>query len=312
VVHSKYHGDDHCLCPAGKRCVGSLCSTGQSMNGNIYHHSVHGFSVACHDCDCINAPEVADFSEIRKRGELWIIGTHHKTGSFLAMRLWGGLHTLVDPSLKVKVSQFRPMSQKQWSGLDPKVDVLVTFHSQNISSQLLQVTGRPYKLIHIVRDPVESIVSAFLYEKQRIGEAVHDNFHKLVKAKIKISEEVALLAMVDAMMPSLVDMENQFLLAAQDHRALNIKLEDFSVDFNDTVLRMFRFLEVPAPLLPYFVEAAQREDLSQKNRNFINGSSHVTTGKYDTRPMQEKVFNLPKYTEVFKRMKQTMGYACCP
>lgn len=34
-------------------------------------------------------------------------------------------------------------------------------------------------------------------------------------------------------------MEEQFQLSEEDHNALNVKLEDFVVDFGDTIRRVF-------------------------------------------------------------------------
>ena len=36
--------------------------------------------------------------------------------------------------------------------------------------------GRPYKLVHIVRDPVDAVMSADLYETQRVD--AHDRYHR--------------------------------------------------------------------------------------------------------------------------------------
>lgn len=35
------------------------------------------------------------------------------------------------------------------------------------------------------------------------------------------------------------DMEEQYLLSEKDHHALNVKLEDFVIDFGDTIRRVF-------------------------------------------------------------------------
>jgi hypothetical protein len=45
---------------------------------------------------------------------LRILGTHHKTGSFLTQRIWGGLHTLVHPSLNLHSSQASANSAPWW------------------------------------------------------------------------------------------------------------------------------------------------------------------------------------------------------
>ena len=43
---------------------------------------------------------------------------------------------------------------------------------------------RPYKFVHVVRDPVKQIVSALLYEIQRIGGPDHDKYHKIVRSVV--------------------------------------------------------------------------------------------------------------------------------
>ncbi len=59
--------------------------------------------------------------------------------------------------------------------------------------------------------------------------------------------------------PNVQDMEQQYIAAEQDHNAINIKLEEFTTNFTDTVKRIFVFLGVPPKLLPDFLQKAKSE-----------------------------------------------------
>ncbi|EGD74486.1 hypothetical protein PTSG_05850 [Salpingoeca rosetta] len=236
LVYSHYHGNAHCVCPLGEVCVGSACSVGQAQNGHSFQHNRHGFQSTCEDCHCLHQEQAPDFSTLRDRHILWILGTHHKTGSFLTQNMWGTLRRLVSPPLKIFSSQFRPITEEQWRQLGDDVDVVVTFHAQHINQTLLRWIERPYRFVHIVRDPVAAIVSAYLYETQR--PTAHDNFHKVAVHAPNMS--AGLRDMADAMQPELLAMEEQFAATERDHFGLNVKLEDFTTNFNDTIHRIFR------------------------------------------------------------------------
>ena len=51
------------------------------------------------------------------------------------------------------------------------------FFLRRVRNQV-DMIDRPYRFVHVVRDPIEQLVSAFLYEKQRVedGSQVHDKY----------------------------------------------------------------------------------------------------------------------------------------
>jgi hypothetical protein len=75
-------------------------------------------------------------------------------------------------------------------------------------------------------------------------------------------------------------MEDQFLQSESDHNALNVKLEDFEANFEDTLRRIYHFLGVPAQHLELFVAEASKHDLSRKPTTELK-EEHITRGKYD-------------------------------
>eukprot|EP00049_Salpingoeca_infusionum_P009861 m.167692 g.167692 ORF g.167692 m.167692 type:complete len:351 (+) comp14466_c1_seq11:184-1236(+) len=304
MVHSRYHGAVHCKCPRGESCVGRKCSVGQYVDGALYHNAIHGFEESCADCKCVQSVSVDTISDFRQSHTLWILGTHHKTGSFLTQRIWGGLHSLVNPPLNVHSSQFRPLDAHRWSNLPQDVDVVVTFQAENINSTITQLTGRPYKFVHMIRDPVRTVVSAYLYETQRAD--ANDRYHRII---VPLSLEEGVLAMAEYMQDDLLKMEDQFKQAAADHNALNVKLEDFTANFDDTIERIYRFLGVPAAEMDKFVASARLQDLSRKKADELSASDHVTRGKYDKEPLISLVETDKRFAKVYKRMKELMGYS---
>eukprot|EP01147_Barroeca_monosierra_P005190 gene5190-8796_t len=203
-----------------------------------------------------------------------VLGHNVVLDSFLTQKIWKSLGHLASPSLKLYSSQFRPITKTQWENLPPDVDVVITFHAKNITRDLEKITNRPYRFVHMIRDPVDAVVSAFLYELQRTN--VHDHFHKIVSAG---NSTTTLLAMAKEMQQELLDMEQQYLYSDADHNALNVKLEDFSSNFTDTVRRIFHFLDVPKNKIEAFVANAQKQD-THRVPNIIL-SDHVTSGKYN-------------------------------
>lgn len=310
VVHSRYHGADHCLCPPNTRCVGKGCSTGQVANGGVYHRSLQGFPVRCgSSCHCVVLPlnyTGANFAGLRARRELWITGTHHKTGSFLASGLWRDLKS----GLHVSVNEFHPIGDKKWDKIGrSQTDVLVDYHVTGIGPGLEARLGRPYRFVHLVRDPVAQVVSALLYEAQRIlaNESVHDIYFKAVRRNIGNMTE-ALFILADMMMPELNAMVQQYKVTEIDHNGLNVKLEDFTADFDDTVRRMFEFYGVPPERMEVFVRAARKDDLHTKNMSWLAHSSHVTSGKFDKAPLRVMLYGDSRFHSTFKEMKSAMGY----
>ena len=75
-------------------------------------------------------------------------------------------------------------------------------------------------------------------------------------------------------------MEEQYLQSERDHNALNVKLEDFSANFDDTLRRIYHFLGVPSQHVEMFVARAGKHDLSRKPAKELK-EEHITRGKYD-------------------------------
>jgi hypothetical protein len=316
VVISTFHGGKHCACPTGSRCTGSLCSVGHKVNGAAYDHGVHGFDVSCNDCSCAEVAEAASFDEVREKRFLWIVGAHHKTGSFLMERIWGRLKREASPPLKIIVKSFNPVTSDQWAKMaKAETDVVVTFHASGIGPSLVAtMDARPYRFVHIVRDPADQVVSAVLYERQRLAaqgaDRSHDAYLKVVRNAPDGTDESALFAMADFMTADLEEGASQYEMAHADHNALNIRFEDFSVDFDETVRRIFSFLGVPAHQEDDFVRIAGHEDLKKKTSEWLSNSSHVTTGKNDVRRAELKsvLLGSAKYSGMFAALRRRLGY----
>lgn len=75
------------------------------------------------------------------------------------------------------------MTEEKWRKVKPETDVLITYHAVDIDQRVSEWTGRPVRFVHLVRDPLEAVVSAYHYEKQRLemGSLVHDEYFKIVR-----------------------------------------------------------------------------------------------------------------------------------
>ena len=57
-----------------------------------------------------------------------------------------------------------------------------------------------------------------------------------------------------------------------------------------------------------FVRNSQREDLGSKSKEWLEGSNHVTVGKYDKQPLRDILVHDPAVSEALLRIQKTMGY----
>ena len=259
-----------------------------------------GFKINCIDCSCVWAPREG---LPRDKGVLWILGTHHKMGSFLTGDLWKSLRTKVHPPLSMRVSQFAPMRTEDWVKLDAKLNLFITFHAQGVQPSLQNVLGRPYRFIHVFRDPVETLVSAFLYESQR-----HDPGDKYNKIYQKHSnKDDAFAEIVDYTMEhALRPMMEQYRMAEADPNSLNVRFEDFTENYNMTMRRIFHFLGVPQKLESLFVDTAAAFDIHRPGFNITMAqkrtSEHITAGRYDKGPLLERAAS-GKHRDELSRMR---------
>lgn len=104
--------------------------------------------------------------------------------------------------------------------------------------------------------------------------------------------------------------KHRYEVSQLDHNALNVRFEDFSVDFDETVRRIFSFLGVPEQQEDDFVRIAGYEDLKKKTSEWLSNSSHITTGKSDARRAELKGMLLAstKYGGVFEKLRERLGY----
>lgn len=103
-----------------------LTAIQNARSQDVYRHEIFGFQADCKDCRCLKQESFDDFAAIRAQKVraslmlhhaqtpvlilsglspsfavlvvvqmLWVIGSHHKTGSFLASNLWREMHQVV-------------------------------------------------------------------------------------------------------------------------------------------------------------------------------------------------------------------------
>ncbi len=61
----------------------------------------------CVDCRCVWSPPPVNLP--RESKVIWILGTHHKTGSFLIRDMWKSIQKSVNPVMKMHLNIYKPM-----------------------------------------------------------------------------------------------------------------------------------------------------------------------------------------------------------
>ena len=256
-----------------------------------------GFKRDCADCSCVWAPRSEGLP--RDKGVLWIIGTHHKMRSQFFSDVVKAEALVVSPPMSFKLNCNWPLSKEDWSKFDHSIDILVTYHAQDIQPSLRGLIGRPYRFVHIYRDPVEALVSAYLYETQRYDQ--NDRYNTMYR-KFNDTEE-AFNEIIDyTMIHAIRPMVAQYQIADTDPNSLNIRFEDFGDNYNMTVRRMFYFLGVPVALEQKFVDRAVEFDIDRPGFDLaaqpLKKQEHITSGKYDKGPLLERVADGPYKDEL--------------
>ena len=215
-------------------------------------------------------------------------------------------------AVRIVQTQYSAVKRTQWAHLaDPRVDALVTYHADHITAAAMavQLPGRTYRFVHVVREPTAQIVSALLYELQRLeqGTLDHDTYLKLVR-RHRHNHTAALFALAELMVPEIDSMVRQHEAAERDECGLNLRLEYFTADFAGTVRRLFHFLGVDEGALDAYVQAALYEDLGRKDVGWLNRSSHVTAGKYDKGPLLRMLSQDPRFAARLREWRKRLGY----
>jgi len=286
-----------------------------------------------------------------KEKPLLIVGTHHKTGTALMalvlreafsvhMTLTGGKNSGVmmgyfgnaeTPEAPYAFYYCDHLYADTWN----KTDSSSPDHLPKLVDNHQFFKGH-YKFVHLVRDPVELVISAYLYhhggppdwqevwlyEKHLLSnyETVLRNSSCDPAGRTEISwfdvlrclnQKEGLLA--EAMfqtyfgaLPSMVAAVEHIHGDHQHARVLQLGLEEFQFDFDRTVARMFGFLGFGKKEVGRIVEGCAPFDLQRQSQGEKERNEHVTTGKFDKGRLRD--YMLAYDDKVFKEARRVLGY----
>lgn len=136
------------------------------------------------------------------------------------------------------------------------------------------LTGRHFRFVHVIRDPIEMVISAYWYVRRQQRDLgwpspiiTRAEREQLLGADVITGLEIVAQGMLNTSIPSI----RGFLKASNgDPRVMTIGLEDIESDFNKTVSCMYRFLLEPImpkdfkSILSSSLEVAQAADARRR------------------------------------------------
>jgi hypothetical protein len=139
----------------------------------------------------------------------------------------------------------------------------------------LGIQPLPFKGVHTIRHPYEVIASAYRWHRKIDRPWLHEEFRGTGKSYKQHLESADGLAF-EMRAVSRGAILNMYRFPAADPRFLTLRLEDFAADYDGTVVRLARHLELPAGLL---LETSAPFNL----RTMATFPDHVTRTRVDDR-----------------------------
>ena len=227
---------------------------------------------------------------------LRILCTHHKTGSVLLANI------LADISDELHVRYFSG-NQKE---LPRNADIWLQIHSKLEPEKL----GRDYKGIHVIRNPYQLIVSGYRYHKvcsekwcvnldtptkadgirYNIGGLTYQEYLNSVDAQEGLSFEIK-----NRSYNAIMDMYNW---RYDDRRFLNVKFEDIISDFDATMHRIFKHLNLAPIAMETLIEIAGRHNVQKWGSDQVRDNPHITNKVGQLYTYQKTL--MPEHYSLFK------------
>lgn len=219
---------------------------------------------------------------LEKFGETIIIATatHHKTGTVMFFNWWSVVclpYFVVDDQISCHHDP-SPRCFDNPNTYEKVVQVLqdgrfTRFHFTQLSAYAfdLLVKAKPYRLVHVIRDPLEIVVSAYLYHRRvwdthLVPSNVTPNSHERMSTGLVIeafAQKRSTLAEITEVLARIDD----------DKNTLTLGLEDFIDDFREASKQSLMFL---FPSLLYSTRERILNATITHQKSSVATSSHVT------------------------------------
>ncbi|GMH43446.1 hypothetical protein BSKO_11368 [Bryopsis sp. KO-2023] len=190
-----------------------------------------------------------------------------------------------------------------------------------------------YRIVHVVRNPLEMLISGFLYHREAGASLVaqgsemwlmKDKSHLLPKPMAekfkgvpyyKVLQE---LSLIDGIRAEFLVNGAQIFQAARNYRdsknrsgVVNIHFEDFERDFQGTMSNVFESLRLTekAPLQK-LLEVARAFDIHSIPKEGLakKVNIHVTKGKFDKSLIRKLIFDDQELRTLLDTLAGEMGY----
>jgi hypothetical protein len=287
-----------------------------------------------------------------------IIASHHKTGTAFAFstvhalskhRLFRDTHfqfgilgpPTTDPSSiatfysnDARVSGTPGIEWLNTASARPLKEVLSNLPKRNRSNAAGKPTSSPMRFVHLVRDPVEMIVSAFLYHLQKpedemwwltapgLFEPSERVIASLAKAGCQPNPRHpwTWLEILECLPPGdgiiaegwkmiRDDIEPMAAVCGQvdcgQTSAFMLDIDEVVRDFDGSMVRLVNFLSVTDKTDQRVLMAV----LEQTQKRALSNNSHVTNGKFDKEHLRDV---LNRDTEISARLGYLRGMIQCP
>ena len=277
-----------------------------------------------------------------------IIGTHHKTGTalmrdvfdsisrefeynFFNLRYYedypylqpGSLSSIIEDADVILDYHFsKPIpsyfiNAEDWYSSDRRVR---KFNKQERECQsLASYYGGSYRIIHLIRDPRDALVSGVLYHMQnpedeswlreiRVGDDLYDNNSSSSSYVQSIRRLKNPLDAIAAELKIADDELRMLGLAAQDCeidvRAMNVRLESFFDELDD----ILRFLEFPEENIEEMVRVANLHNAKTWEKNETENHVHFTSENPERHKYIEAMYEEGFVNKTVSYLRYALGY----
>ena len=174
-----------------------------------------------------------------------------------------------------------------------------------------------YRVVHVVRDPTQVLISGYLYHRRLPGderwlfepspELGGGTYADRLASADKLGATDAMLAEIAMADDELRALALAYRDVERDPRGMNVKLESFFEDFDGTMGAVLRFLEFEEGDVGEMVKLAGEFDVGRWSQEELAANEHFTQ-KEDRMPYAEAIRRDPFLNATVSYMRYAMGY----
>lgn len=185
---------------------------------------------------------------------------------------------------------------------------------RSLESVVSLARAREYRIVHVVRNPVDVIVSGLTYHRRMpldekwltsVREELRGRTYADVLASATPAEAVAAeISFSDDELRMLV---LTYIECELDDWCLNIRLEDLEVNFDLWIGRALRFLKLPSKDIDAMVRASAEHDVGRWSEDELQKNEHFTK-REDRAPYYAAIRSDAGISTTLERLQKAMNY----